>query len=82
MSQESVERIIGKVVLDAGFRDALLADPDQLLADFNLTDAERISLKRMDAETLDHLATILSGRVRQWQVKDIFIINQEEEKAL
>lgn len=72
MSQKSVETIIGKVVLDTSFRATLLADPDQALAGFALTRAEKASLKRMDAETLDALANTLVARASRLRVQNIF----------
>ena len=63
MSQKTVEWIIGKIVLDAGFREALLADPDQVLAGFDLTESEKASIKRLDSETMELLAHTLAVRV-------------------
>jgi hypothetical protein len=63
MSRESVELIIGKVMLDAGFRDILLADPEKALEGFDLTQDEIACLKIMDAETMDSLANILDTRL-------------------
>ena len=60
MSKEIMECVIGKAVLEAEFRDALLANPDQALAAFDLSEAEKSSLKRMDSETLEALARALS----------------------
>jgi hypothetical protein len=65
LSQKSIEWITGKIVLDAGFREALLADPDQTLAGFDLTDSEKASIKRLDSETMDLLAHTLADRVRR-----------------
>jgi hypothetical protein len=56
MSQEAVEAVIGKALLNAKFRTALLANPDQALAVFDLSRAEIAKLKRLDVETLDVLA--------------------------
>ena len=58
-----VESVIGKTVLDAEFRKALAADPDQALAGFDLTEAEKVSLKGMNSETIDALANTLDVRV-------------------
>jgi hypothetical protein len=68
MSQASIERIIGKAMLDTGFRNALLANPEQTLSGFSLTEHEKNYIKRMDAETLDQLAGLLAERTRQWQL--------------
>ena len=46
MSKEAVESVLGKVLLEAEFRAALLADPDQALAGFDLTTIGRFSSDR------------------------------------
>lgn len=66
MSQDSIERILGKTILDAEFRDAFLANPEKTLAAFPLTAQEKSYLKRMDAETLDQLATLFASRKKSW----------------
>jgi hypothetical protein len=65
MSKQAIETVIGKIVLDAEFRKVLLANPDQLLAGFNLTETEKVRLKTIDAETMDVLANILNERSRK-----------------
>lgn len=65
MSRESVERITGKIVLDAGFRASLLADPDGTLSVFELTESEKAGLECLDSETMDALARTLAVRLRQ-----------------
>jgi len=62
MSKEAVESVIGKALLETDFRHALMADPDQALAGFNLTKAEKASLMSMDSETWEYIATILDRR--------------------
>jgi hypothetical protein len=69
MSQESTESVLGKVLLDAGFRYLLLANPDQALAGFNLTITEKARLKKLDCETLEMLAHTLETRVKQTRLK-------------
>ena len=75
MSQDSIERIIGKLMLDSTYRDAFLANPEQAISPFVLTNAEKDYLKRMDAETLDQLAHWFARHSRQWQVNNFFIAN-------
>ena len=69
MSKEIMESVIGKAVLEPDFRDALLANPDQTLAGFDLTLAEKIRLKRMDSETLEALARTLNLPAHEKVVK-------------
>jgi len=67
VSIEAVEAIIGKILLDAHFREALFARPDQTLAGFDLTAAEIAGLKSLDAETADALAQTLQERAKKWR---------------
>ena len=67
MSQASIERILGKVLLDSSFRDALLASPEQALAGFPLTRNEKEYIRRMDAETLDELSMLFGLHNRLWR---------------
>jgi hypothetical protein len=66
MSQETVEAIIGKAVLDAEFREALLANPDEALAGYDLTEEELAGLKELDAESLNAMAGSLDERVSKF----------------
>ncbi len=63
MSNRAVESIMGRLMLDAEFSRALLAFPDQTLEDFDLTEAEKDILKRIDSETLDFLIMTLAERI-------------------
>ena len=53
MSKSVLEAVIGKALVEAEFRAALLADPEQALAGYELSDREKASLKSMDSETLE-----------------------------
>jgi len=63
MSREAVEAVLGKAMLDASFRDALFADPDQALAAFELTPEEAAALKAIDAESMGAMAGALDERI-------------------
>jgi hypothetical protein len=65
MSIEAFETVIGKAVLEAAFRDALLADPDQALAGYELTEQEIHILKCIDGETIEVVGHMLDARVSQ-----------------
>ena len=67
MSQESVERVIGKIVLSASFRQSLLADPKQALQEMDLTPTEISNLRYIDAETMDSLAKIMKSCSCRWK---------------
>ena len=60
MSQQALEAILGRALLDRAFREDLFADPDALLAPHELTPTERLALMRMDAESLDACAGLLA----------------------
>ncbi len=62
MSKAVFESLIGKALVEAAFRQALLADPDQALAGFDLTEGEKARLKNMDVETMEALARALERR--------------------
>lgn len=59
MSKKTIESVLGKAILDNEFRNALFAFPDDALADFDLSVAEKNMLKRVDSETLELLANII-----------------------
>ena len=63
MSQQAVESILGKAVLEEGFRSALFSDADSALAGYDLTAAESAALKGMDVEALENLAGVLDQRI-------------------
>jgi hypothetical protein len=63
MSQTSIEAVIGKAILNDEFRQLLFAGPEQALSAFDLTQAEKTKLRRVDSETLDILANILNERL-------------------
>ena len=72
MSKEAVESVLGKTLLDAAFRAALLADPDQALASFELTKTEKAGLKRLDGETLDALAFSLDRQKKRLHLENLW----------
>jgi len=63
MTQQAVESIIGKAVMDGEFREVLFANPDEALTDYSLTDEETVALKSVDAETLESFAGALDDRI-------------------
>ena len=71
MSQKGFEAVIGKAIVDAEFRKALLADADQALVEFDLTETEKASLKGIDAETMDSMANSLDKRVSKVRMNKV-----------
>ena len=63
MSQEMVEQIIGRLVLDPEFRKQMAADRKQALAGYTLSDDERAALAGLDLAELEGAATNLEQRV-------------------
>ena len=63
MSQQAIETILGKAVLEDEFRSTLLSDADSALAGYELTAAESAALKGMDVEALENLAGVLDQRI-------------------
>jgi hypothetical protein len=75
MSKKSIETAIGKAILDTKFRAALLAAPDEALASFDLSAAEKNTLKRVDGETLEWLARTINVRLRKTPRRSLKTIN-------
>ena len=67
MSKDTVEAIIGKAIVDAAFRQALLADPEKALAGYDLTTEEKAALRMLDSETLDSAGNSLDARISKWR---------------
>lgn len=63
MSQQALEAILGRCMLDVDYRALLFADPDQALAGYELSREERAALRAVDAETLDALASHVGGHL-------------------
>lgn len=66
MSQQALQAVIGRAILDVEFRFALFADPEAALADYELTASELTALKSVDAEILDACGNNISSRVLDW----------------
>ncbi len=64
MARQDIERLIGRAVLDAGFRERLFADPEKAIreAGFDLSDEEMAALKEVDPqkarEAVEAMATL------------------------
>jgi hypothetical protein len=63
MTKEAVQTIIGQAVVDREFRESLFADPDEVLAGYELTEEEMVALKAIDAETMESFAGALDERI-------------------
>lgn len=63
MSKEAFEAVIGKAIVETEFRYLLLADPEQALAGFALTEEEKNTLKKIDDETLEALSNSVHAHI-------------------
>jgi hypothetical protein len=68
MTQEAVQAVIGRAVMDAAFRQALFADPAQALAGYDLSADERAALQTLDAEQVAAFAGALDQRISKGKV--------------
>ncbi len=69
MSKQTVEAVIGKAIMDAEFRKALIADPEKALAGYDLTEQEKAALKALDSETLDSMGSSLDARISKGGIR-------------
>ena len=63
MSQQALEAILGRCLMDDYYRSLLFADPDHALTGYELTREERAALRAVEAETLDALAEHVRGHL-------------------
>lgn len=75
MSKESVEAVIGKAVLDSEFREALFADPEEVLAAYELTEEETAALMAIDFETMESFAGTLDERISKMSILPLKLID-------
>jgi hypothetical protein len=70
MSQRNVERVIGRLVTDEGFRHRFAADPSAALAEMSgcgmdLTDLERRALVSIDPNQAERFADAIDPRIQK-----------------
>jgi hypothetical protein len=63
MSQSEVERVIGRAVTDAAFRQALIANAREACKGYDLTEDELDALEKLDASSLLAFAGTLDKRI-------------------
>jgi hypothetical protein len=63
MSQNTVEQIVGRLVLDPEFRRQMAANRDQALSGYQLSAEERAALDGLDMSELEGAASALEERV-------------------
>ena len=65
MSAEIVKKIIQRAVAEPEFRERLLNEQDIVLAEFDLTDDEKMSLKAMPVEAYAAFALKLDDHLKR-----------------
>ncbi len=63
MSQQSVQEVIGKAVLDSNFRKSLLENPSEVLNEYELNADEIQALSNLDSEKLEVFSQSLDDRL-------------------
>jgi hypothetical protein len=63
MSQHEVERVIGRAVTDATFREALIKNAREACKGFDLTEEELDALEALDSQSLAAFAGTLDKRI-------------------
>jgi hypothetical protein len=63
MAQETVERLLGRILTDAEFRRRLFNEKQAHLVQFDLLAHERESLSCLDAEAIETLSSRLDPRI-------------------
>jgi hypothetical protein len=63
MTQQAVESVIGRAVLDRGFLESWFADPDSALDAYELSEEEVTVLKTVDSETMEFLSGALDAHI-------------------
>ena len=53
MSRPGIRELVGRAMVDEGFREALLRDPDAVLADFDLETEERAAVMKAIVQNRD-----------------------------
>ena len=63
MAQETVERLLGRILTDALFRQRLFTHASDQLVQFDLLDHERESLSKLDPDAIETLSSKLDPRI-------------------
>lgn len=72
MSQQAVERALGRLVTDPGFRDRFFREPGRacLEVGLDLTAQEMAALRRVPARALAHLCAYVDARLCRLHVPE------------
>lgn len=82
MSVEDARKVVSRAVLEAEFRTLLFEDPDQALAEYELSPQEREALRSMPAETIEDFANNLEERISMSLVLLSSILERQEAERI
>lgn len=70
MSQETVQNLIGRAVMDKAFRKLLFSDPDKAFEGYDLTEEEKTILRNLDPDEVADFAGKLDERITKakWKI--------------
>jgi hypothetical protein len=69
MSQQAVQNLIGRAVMDKTFRELLFSDPDKAFGGYDLTEEEKTILRNLDADEVAGFAGKLDERITKVKMK-------------
>jgi hypothetical protein len=69
MSQQAVQNLIGRAVMDVEFRELLFSDPDKAFEGYDLTEEEKTVLRNLDADEVASFAGKLDERITKVKMK-------------
>ena len=69
MSQQAVQNLIGRAVMDEAFRELLFGDPDSAFEGYDLTEEEKEILRNLDADEMTSFAGKLDERITKVKMK-------------
>jgi hypothetical protein len=69
MSQDAVQSLIGRAVMDKAFRELLFKDPDKAFEGYELSDKEKAILSELDADEVESFAGKLDERITKVKMR-------------
>ena len=69
MSQEAVQNLIGRAVMDKAFRELLFSDPDKAFEGHDLTAEEKAVLRKLDPDEVADFAGKLDERITKVKMR-------------
>ena len=69
MSQQAVQNLIGRAVMDAEFRKLLFSNPDKAFEGYDLTEDEKTVLRGLDQDEVASFAGKLDERITKVKLK-------------